>query len=160
MAAKISAQKVQKTAGSMRLENTSKTRPTERTSTPGQRTNQHPQAAARPTKKAAPRGTKSYASKATTHAETIPSPSKAAPPIGATQAPVQICGSHAPQTKKNMLIGFLQHPEGVTIQELGEKMQWLPHTVRASLSGLRKTGHNIIRQARSGQASAVYRLDR
>jgi hypothetical protein len=46
-------------------------------------------------------------------------------------------------TKLALVIKMLSRKNGVTIAELMAATGWLPHTTRATLSGLRKKGHSI-----------------
>lgn len=41
------------------------------------------------------------------------------------------------------VLALLRRPEGATLAELVEATGWLPHTTRAALTGLKKTGHVI-----------------
>jgi hypothetical protein len=57
-----------------------------------------------------------------------------------------------------MLIGMLERPEGASVAEIGQRLGWLPHTVRAAITGLRHAGREVTRRkAENGQS--VYRLD-
>lgn len=60
-------------------------------------------------------------------------------------------------SKQDKIITLLSREEGATIEELMAATVWLPHTVRAVLSGLRKKGHRIDRQ-KNGDAGSVYRI--
>jgi hypothetical protein len=61
-------------------------------------------------------------------------------------------------TKRAMLIGILERPEGASVAEIGQRLGWLPHTVRAAITGLRHAGREVTRsKAENGQS--VYRLD-
>nr|WP_244540308.1 DUF3489 domain-containing protein [Kaistia soli] len=51
----------------------------------------------------------------------------------------------------------MSRQDGATIEVLIAATGWLPHTVRAVLSGLRKKGHRIDRQ-KDGDAGSVYRI--
>lgn len=53
-----------------------------------------------------------------------------------------------PDSKIARVITLLQRPEGTTLAELIEATGWLPHTTRAALTGLRKKGHEIVRDKR------------
>lgn len=55
-------------------------------------------------------------------------------------------------TKANLLLSMLQRPGGAVMAELTEATGWLPHTVRAALTGLRKKGNLINRGTRDGRA--------
>jgi hypothetical protein len=60
-------------------------------------------------------------------------------------------------TKRAVLIGMLERAEGASVAEIGLRLGWLPHTVRAAITGLRHAGHEVTRsKAPSGQS--VYRL--
>lgn len=54
------------------------------------------------------------------------------------------------QTKGGMLLSMLQRDDGATLPDLISATGWLPHTVRAALTGLRKKGHAIERGKRDG----------
>jgi hypothetical protein len=60
-------------------------------------------------------------------------------------------------SKQDQIIALLSRQEGATIEVLMAATGWLPHTVRAVLSGLRKKGHRIDRQ-KDGDAGSVYRI--
>ena len=62
-------------------------------------------------------------------------------------------------TKRAMLIGMLERAEGTSVTEIGQRLGWLPHTVRAAITGLRHAGREVARgKDQSGQS--VYRLVR
>jgi len=48
------------------------------------------------------------------------------------------------------VIALLQRSDGASLAELIENTGWLPHTVRAALTGLRKKGHAIDKLSREG----------
>ncbi len=60
-------------------------------------------------------------------------------------------------TKQAALIDMMQRPAGATIAQMGAKMGWQPHSVRAALTGLRKHGLAIIRDKTDAGVS-VYRI--
>ena len=60
-------------------------------------------------------------------------------------------------TKRAQLIGLLERPEGATVAEIGQRLGWLPHTVRAAITGLRKAGREVTR-SRDADDRSVYRL--
>ena len=60
-------------------------------------------------------------------------------------------------TKRAQLIGLLERPEGATVAEIGQRLGWLPHTVRAAITGLRKAGREVAR-SRDADDRSVYRL--
>jgi len=52
---------------------------------------------------------------------------------------------------------MLERSEGASVAELGERLGWLPHTVRAAITGLRKAGREVTRSKDANDRS-VYRL--
>ena len=62
-------------------------------------------------------------------------------------------------TKRAALIGMLERPEGASVAEIGERLGWLPHTVRAAITGLRHAGREVIR-SKDATGQSVYRLAR
>ncbi len=46
-------------------------------------------------------------------------------------------------TKREQLAAMLLRDEGATLNQMIGAMGWLPHTTRAALTGLRKTGYAI-----------------
>jgi len=60
-------------------------------------------------------------------------------------------------TKRAVLIGMLERAGGASVTEIGQRLGWLPHTVRAAITGLRHAGREVTRgKDQSGQS--VYRL--
>ena len=57
-----------------------------------------------------------------------------------------------------MILTLLSRDEGVTIDDLMAATGWLPHTARAALSGLRKSGLTVVRTRDAGVESSVYRI--
>ena len=39
-------------------------------------------------------------------------------------------------TKRALLIGMLERPEGASVAEIGQRLGWLPHTVRAAITAV------------------------
>jgi DNA-binding MarR family transcriptional regulator len=62
-------------------------------------------------------------------------------------------------TKRAKLIGMLERSEGASVAEIGQRLGWLPHTVRAAITGLRKTGREVTR-SKDVDDRSVYRLAR
>ena len=60
-------------------------------------------------------------------------------------------------TKLAQLISLLERPEGASVAEVGQRLGWLPHTVRAAITGLRKAGREVTRTKNADDRS-VYRL--
>ena len=61
-------------------------------------------------------------------------------------------------SKKDQLLALVAKPGGTRISMLMEKLGWQAHTVRATLSGLRKQGHQILATKAPKTGEAVYRL--
>src|SRR5262249_42620436 len=74
---------------------------------------------------------------------------------GATEA----SGTDRPpaSTKRAVLIGMLERAEGASVAELGQRLGWLPHTVRAAITGLRHAGREVTR-IRDQNRQSTYRL--
>ena len=54
--------------------------------------------------------------------------------------------SHKPKpTKLDDLTALMSGADGATLDELTAATGWLPHTVRAAVSGLRKKGYSVER---------------
>ena len=66
--------------------------------------------------------------------------------------------SHLPaNTKLAKLITMLERPEGASVAEIGQRLGWLPHTVRAAITGLRRAGRAVTR-SKDADDRSVYRL--
>ena len=62
-------------------------------------------------------------------------------------------------SKRACLAAMLAAPEGASIAEIGAALAWQPHTVRAALSTLRKSGTMIERIAPASAGDATrYRV--
>lgn len=48
-----------------------------------------------------------------------------------------------PASKAMRIVLLMQRPEGASLDEMVAETGWLPHTMRAALTGLRKKGHKI-----------------
>lgn len=59
-------------------------------------------------------------------------------------------------SKIAVVLELLQRPEGASIDELVAATQWLPHTIRAALTGLRKRGHAIALRRGEGDRAAYH----
>ena len=60
-------------------------------------------------------------------------------------------------TKRALLIGMLERAEGASVAEIGQRLGWLPHTVRAAITGLRHAGREVTR-SKNESGQTVYRL--
>ncbi len=56
-----------------------------------------------------------------------------------------VSGAEQPpaSTKRAQLIAMLERAEGASVAEIGQRLGWLPHTVRAAITGLRKAGREV-----------------
>ena len=66
--------------------------------------------------------------------------------------------SRPKKTKTAKVQAMLQRPSGATLGAICKATGWQPHSARAALSGLRKTGLQIERTTREGSAASVYRI--
>jgi|TARA_R100000501_G_scaffold4652_1_gene9911 transcription initiation factor IIE alpha subunit len=55
------------------------------------------------------------------------------------------------------VIKMLSRAKGATLEEIGTATGWQPHSCRAALTGLRKKGHILVREARNAEETA-YRI--
>ena len=60
-------------------------------------------------------------------------------------------------SKQAKIVELLKRPKGATFDEMIEATDWLPHTTRAALTGLRKRGHTVERVKDDARGS-VYRV--
>jgi hypothetical protein len=69
-----------------------------------------------------------------------------------------VSGGEPPaSTKRAQLIGMLERTQGASVAEIGQRLGWLPHTVRAAITGLRNAGRDVTRSKDANDRS-VYRL--
>jgi hypothetical protein len=61
-------------------------------------------------------------------------------------------------SKQALLVSLLMASEGASLDTIIGATGWLPHTVRAALTGLRKRGYAIARLQESGGKSSSYRI--
>lgn len=88
-------------------------------------------------------------------------PERAAKPRskGADTASVSASSPDLPRasTKRAMLVGMLERAQGASVAEIGQRLGWLPHTVRVAITGLRHAGRDVTR-SKSESGQTVYRL--
>jgi uncharacterized protein DUF3489 len=60
-------------------------------------------------------------------------------------------------TKRATLITMLERAQGASVGEIGQHLGWLPHTVRAAITGLRHAGREVTRN-KDQNGQSVYRL--
>lgn len=51
--------------------------------------------------------------------------------------------ANSPPAKSQQVIDLLRHGGGATLEEMATLGQWLPHSTRAFMTGLRKKGYVI-----------------
>ena len=61
-------------------------------------------------------------------------------------------------TKKDQLIRMLKAKAGADIAQLSKKLGWQPHTTRAAITGLRKSGHEIVLKKADKGGASTYRI--
>ena len=54
------------------------------------------------------------------------------------------------KTKRALLLGLISKPGGTALAEITEATGWLPHTARAAITGLRKSGEVVRREKVGG----------
>jgi len=76
-----------------------------------------------------------------------------------TDATASASGADRPRasTKRAMLITMLERAQGASVGEIGQHLGWLPHTVRAAITGLRHAGREVTR-SKDQNGQSVYRL--
>jgi uncharacterized protein DUF3489 len=88
--------------------------------------------------------------------------SRSAPPSQSgdlTTANVSSAKRPRASSRRAQLIDILERPEGASVAEIGQRLGWLPHTVRAAFTGLRHAGCKVMR-SKDATGRSVYRLAR
>ena len=62
-------------------------------------------------------------------------------------------------SKRTLILALMQREQGATIGDLVGATGWLPHTTRAALTGLRKSGVAIARTREAEADASVYRIE-
>ena len=62
------------------------------------------------------------------------------------------------RTKKAQLIRMLNRKTGADVSTISDKLGWLPHTTRAALSGLRKSGFELTSEKPGNGKASRYRI--
>jgi hypothetical protein len=73
-----------------------------------------------------------------------------------TAVPRTIAAGPPRASKTAAVLALLEREEGATVAELIDATGWLPHTMRAALTGLRKKGH-VIERSKRGEVTC-YRI--
>jgi hypothetical protein len=63
-----------------------------------------------------------------------------------------------PGSKLAQLIAMLMQPDGRSVEELAASLGWLPHTVRAAISRLQKSGRVVVR-TKNEVGQSAYRIE-
>lgn len=63
-----------------------------------------------------------------------------------------------PKSKKAQLIQMLSRKAGADVAAISEKFGWQPHTTRAALTGLRKSGFEISAEKLGNGKPSCYRI--
>ncbi len=63
-------------------------------------------------------------------------------------------------TKQAQLIAMMRRPEGVTIDEAVERLDWQAHTVRGAIAGAlkKKLGLEVVSERADGGRKSIYRI--
>jgi DNA-binding IclR family transcriptional regulator len=77
---------------------------------------------------------------------------------GPASSPVPARSEPRPTSKIAAVIGLLSRAGGATLAELISATDWLPHTTRAALTGLRKRGYVLILDRTDRQRGSVYQI--
>ena len=67
-------------------------------------------------------------------------------------------GTAKPGSKRAIILALLSRDDGATTEAMMAATGWLPHTIRAALSGLRKGGIAIARSREGEGGASVYRV--
>lgn len=70
---------------------------------------------------------------------------------GDTKMPLPAVALAPRATKAGAVVALLQRDDGATLGELITATGWLPHTIRAAITGIRKKGHNVERSKRNDE---------
>ncbi len=80
-----------------------------------------------------------------------------APKTEVTEVDQPIAASPRAGTKQAIVILMLSDEQGATLDALTSVTGWLPHTMRAALTGLRKRGFSVERNSEKGKPT-IYRI--
>lgn len=62
-------------------------------------------------------------------------------------------------TKARTVHKLLSRPKGATLAEIIDSTGWLPHSARAFMTGLRRKGHDLVRECRTSSETS-WRIER
>jgi hypothetical protein len=104
-------------------------------------------------------GTAGAAEDAIVHDKSEQTRSRSKPISGRTDVRAgRVSGDNQPpaSSKRAKLIAMLERPEGASIAEIGQWLGWLPHTVRAAITGLRQAGRAVTRSKDADDRSVYW----
>jgi hypothetical protein len=92
-------------------------------------------------------------------AAAVESTSSTPAPTASQEEAVPVQSPPAPRegSKQALMIALLRHGQGASLDELAAAMNWLPHTTRAALTGLRRKGYALTR-AKRPDGTSIYRI--
>ena len=61
------------------------------------------------------------------------------------------------QTKAGAILSQLRRPSGATVAQLRKVTGWQAHSIRSTLTGLRKQGHDV-RRVKNAKGVTMYRV--
>lgn len=76
--------------------------------------------------------------------ESVAAPDVTEAPVVTLEPEVQPAQPTRP-SKTETVLTLLRRAEGATLDELVAATEWLPHTTRAAMTGLKKKGHQVTR---------------
>ncbi|MCI5074008.1 DUF3489 domain-containing protein [Oricola sp.] len=91
-----------------------------------------------------------------THA--IKKPATKRTPRAAIKPKLAGTGKSAAKSKKDQLVALLSKPNGARISVIVERLGWQAHTVRATISGLRKQGIEVTTSKSPKTGETVYAI--
>ena len=97
---------------------------------------------------------------AVVHDKSEPTGSRSKPTAGRADVGAgRVSGANQPpaSTKRAKLIAMFERPDGASVAEIGQRLGWLPHTVRAAITGLRQAGRAVMR-SKDADDPSVYRF--
>ena len=78
-------------------------------------------------------------------------------PRGSSPGP-DVAATNKGHTKRALILALMGRSSGATLDELIGATGWLPHTTRAALTGLRKSGFAIERRRDEAGSASTYRI--
>lgn len=86
-------------------------------------------------------------------------PTTTSEPTEVTSRTIETEASARTASKKHRLISMLRRDGGTTITAISSALGWQPHTTRAAITGLRKSGHEVeTAKPEDGSSGLIYRI--